>query len=314
MKIYLAPMEGLADHYLRRLIAKVGGYDLVFTEFVRVVDILLPKRVFIKQAPELNNNGRTECGTPIRVQLLGSNPDAIALNAIRACELGSHGIDLNFGCPSKTVNSSNGGAALLKEPETIYRVVKSVRDAIPAEQPLSSKMRLGFDDETLMWECAEAIASGGAGEIIVHARTKAQGYKPPAYWHKAEAFEKRLNIPLVINGEIWTTADAQKALFEAQATSLMLGRGAIRNPFLANEISQSQASSNWEDIVPLILEFWDEITATMAARYCCGRLKQWLSILKTAYEPANQLFIAIRGANDVVEVEQTLRSKYPEYY
>lgn len=309
MKIYLAPMEGLADHFLRKLIAKAGGYDLVFTEFVRVVDLLLPKHVFLKQAPELLESGYTESGTPIRVQLLGSNPKALALNAIRACELGSHGIDLNFGCPSKTVNSSKGGAALLKEPDTIYQVVKSVRDAMPSDQPLSAKMRLGFDDETLMWECAHAIADAGAGEIIIHARTKTQGYKPPAYWHKAVLIEQKLKIPLVINGEIWTPLDAKKACEEANATSIMLGRGAIRNPYLASEILGLRPATQWHDISPLIANFWQDVTSNMPSRYCSGRLKQWLTILKVGYEPAEELFNTIRAQSEPNEIGAILRER-----
>ncbi len=308
MKIYLAPMEGLADVHLRQLIAQTGGYDMVFTEFVRVVDQLLPEHVFLRQAPELDNQGYTRCRTPVRVQLLGNHPDALAANANRACEMGSHGIDLNFGCPSKTVNASKGGAILLKEPETIYRVVKNVREQMPTDQPLSAKMRLGFDDESTMWECAQAISEAGANEIIVHARTRSQGYKPPAYWHKAEDFEHTLQIPLTINGEIWTPDDAKRATAEANCQSLMLGRGAIRNPFLAQEIKNPErAAALWTDIAPLILEFWDSIVGSMSPRYCSGRLKQWLSYLRESYVQAEDLFSVIRKSTEVEDITILLK-------
>ena len=97
------------------------------TEFVRVVDQLLPRRVFRRICPELEHGGLTHSGTPVKVQLLGQDPDWLAENAVRAAELGSHGVDLNFGCPAKTVNKSKGGAVLLKETQTLYDIVSRVR-------------------------------------------------------------------------------------------------------------------------------------------------------------------------------------------
>lgn len=307
MRIYLAPMEGLADHYLRKLITQCGGYDLAVSEFVRVVDQRLPNRVFLDQVPELSQGGKTRSGTPVRVQLLGNHPSALADNAQRAIDLGSQGIDLNFGCPSKTVNASKGGAVLLKEPESIYAAVKAVRQALPVHQPLSAKMRLGFDDTRLMWECAYAIRDGGADEIIVHARTKQQGYTPPAYWHLPAEFEKQLGIPMVINGEIWTREDAIQASHEACCNAVMIGRGAIRNPWLAAEIAgHLTGKNNWAQIHPLILEFWHDITEQMSPRYCAGRLKQWLNHLRLQHPQAEELFTQIRRLTTIQEIEQVL--------
>ena len=145
MRLILAPMEGLADVHLRRLITAQGGFDWSVSEFVRVVDQLYPARVFYNMCPELRNGGCTDSGTPVRVQLLGSEPEAMAANAVRAVALGSFGIDINFGCPSRTVNRRKGGAVMLQEPESLYRVVSAVRAAVPADVVVSAKMRLGFD-------------------------------------------------------------------------------------------------------------------------------------------------------------------------
>lgn len=293
-------MEGLADVYLRELIAATGSYDLVVSEFVRIVDVLLPSRVFIKQVPELASGATTSNQTPIRVQLLGSNPSSLAENAARAIELGSHGVDLNFGCPSKTVNASKGGAVLLKEPETIYRVVNAVRNRIGSEHTLSAKMRLGYEDLTTMWDCAHAIADAGASEIVVHARTKSQGYKPPAFWHLVAEFEEKLGIPVIINGEIWTPDDARNALKEARCSSLMIGRGAVRDPYLARHIkANAQNLSTWNDIGPLVDKFWQDIISSMPPKYCSGRLKQWLKFLKDIHPEAEQLFQATRQETDI---------------
>jgi len=300
-------MEGLADFYLRKLITQTGGYDLVITEFVRVTDQLLPEHVFLKQAPELNSGGFTASNTPTRLQLLGNNPDALAANAVRAVEMGSHGIDLNFGCPSKTVNNSKGGAVLLKEPETIYKIVSSVKNALPSDQITSAKMRLGYEDNSLMLDCAHAIADAGAKEITVHARTKIQGYTPPAFWHLVADFQQKLGIPVIINGEIWTTLDALQAVKEANCQNIMLGRGAIRQPWLASHIKAGKEGiEDWTVTLRLVDEFWSMITEKMSDRYCSGRLKQWLKFLRDIYPEADKLFIDIRKLTDTKEITQIL--------
>jgi tRNA-dihydrouridine synthase C len=304
MNVYLAPMEGLADAYLREILSKAAGYDLITSEFVRVVDQLLPIRTYLTQVPELNNQSNTTNGTPVRVQLLGNHPEMMALNAQRAAELGSHGIDLNFGCPSKTVNRSKGGAVMLTDPQSIYNTVAAVRASLPKEQTLSAKMRLGYEDNSLMMECAHAIEDGGAQAITIHARTKVQGYTPPAYWHLVKEISDKLKIDKTINGDIWTLADAREALKVSGCDHIMIGRGAIKNPKLANSIKFDQDSTaQWSSTAPLVQEFWASITEEMSTRYCAGRLKQWLIFLKDLYPEAEALFIAVRKLTEINEIQ-----------
>jgi len=101
-------MQGVLDPLVRQLLTEVNDYDLCISEFVRVVDQRLPPKVFYRLCPELLQQGCTSSGTPVRVQLLGQHPQWLAENAELAIQLGSHGVDLNCGCPSKTVNGSNG--------------------------------------------------------------------------------------------------------------------------------------------------------------------------------------------------------------
>lgn len=304
MKVFLAPMEGLADAYLREILSKAAGYDLITSEFVRVVDQLLPKRTFLAQVPELNNFSQTSNGTPVRVQLLGNHPEMMAENALRATNLGSNGIDLNFGCPSKTVNKSKGGAVMLTDPESIYRTVAAVRAALPEDQPLSGKMRLGYLDDSLMMDCAHAIEDGGAGAITIHARTKTQGYTPPAYWHLVKEIGDTLKIEKTINGDIWTLADAHQAIKDSGCDNVMIGRGAIQNPKLADCIkTNTDMTAQWSQTAPLVKQFWADITGEMSNRYCAGRLKQWLNYLRDLYPEAQQLFINIRKLTDCNDIQ-----------
>ena len=116
MKIYLAPMEGVVDPVIRALYSKIGGYDQFVTEFVRVTDKLLPDKVFFRYAPELKTSGRTAEGVPVYVQILGGKAEWMAENAAAVARLGAPGLDINFGCPAKTVNRHDGGASLLQKP------------------------------------------------------------------------------------------------------------------------------------------------------------------------------------------------------
>ncbi|MGL5043842.1 MAG: tRNA-dihydrouridine synthase, partial [Plesiomonas sp.] len=144
-RVILAPMEGVLDPLLRDLLTRINAYDLCVTEFVRVVDALLPEHLFYRLCPELHHGGLTPSGTPVRVQLLGQSPQWLAENAARAVALGSQGVDLNCGCPSKKVNGSDGGASLLKDPDLIYRAAKAMREAVPNNMPVTVKVRLGWD-------------------------------------------------------------------------------------------------------------------------------------------------------------------------
>ena len=304
MTIVLAPMEGLLDFVLRDILTRVGGIDRCVSEFIRITDQLLPERVFTRIVPELHNGSRTLAGVPVRVQLLGSDPVCLAENAGRLAELGPAGIDLNFGCPAKVVNRHGGGALLLETPEIIFDIVTAVRRAVPAGIPVSAKMRLGFNDDSRAVDCALAIAGGGADELAVHARTKAQAYRPPAYWERIADIRAAVRIPVVANGEIWTVEDARRCREASGCESLMLGRGVVTDPGLGLAIKASlnvaalPAGVVWPQLVPLLAEFWHIVCTRLDARSRAGRLKQWLNFLRRRFPEAELAYQQIRAVND----------------
>ncbi len=309
MRIVLAPMDGLADVHLRRLITAQGGYDWVVSEFVRVVDMLYPDRVLYGNCPELAKGGRTDSGTPLRVQLLGSDPEAMAMNAIRVVELGSYGVDINFGCPSKTVNRRQGGAVLLKTPESLYRVVSAVRAAVPKSVVVSAKMRLGFDDTALMLDNAAAIEDAGANELTVHARTRLQGYAPPAHWDELGRIRHHIKIPLIANGDICSVEDYRRCVSIAGTPDVMLGRGAVRLPFLAMQIRANQSgTAQWGNIRPLLTHFWQEIGLTLSPKDRVGRIKQWVNYLRQSHPEAETLWADIRLEKNAECLDRLIRT------
>lgn len=317
-QLLLAPMEGLLDFVLRDVLTRVGGYDRCVSEFIRVTDQLLPARVFVRVMPELMNASRTAAGVPVRGQLLGSDPACMADNAARLAELGSHGVDLNFGCPAKVVNRHGGGAFLLQDPEQLQRIVEAVRRAVPAATMVSAKMRLGYEHDRHAELCAQAIEAGGAGELVVHARTKAHGYRPPAYWERVADVRAAVRVPVVANGEVWSVDDARRCLRQSGAHALMLGRGAVVDPALAGKLRHAlrwPAAANgslgpielqWSEMLEHLEWFWLRVRERIDPRAQAGRLKQWLNFLRRQSTQAEEAYQQLRCVTNPSGISQWL--------
>lgn len=295
-------MEGVVDGLMRSVLTSVNDFDLCIAEFVRVVDTLVPKHIFYKICPELHSNGNTSANTPVRVQLLGQNPTWMAENAIRAIELGSHGIDINFGCPAKAVNKSKGGAILLKTPEQIYKIVSTVKQAVGKDIDVSVKIRLGFEDSNLLDENVSAIVSANADLLTIHARTKTDGYRPPAYWDYIGKINNNFPIPIIANGEIWSNEDAQRCKLVTKTNHLMLGRGILALPNLANVIKFGHKPMSWLDMRTLLLNYCDLELLGDKSYYFSSRLKQWLRYLRLQYPQAETLFQLVKPLKNKQEI------------
>ena len=307
-------MEGLLDFVLRDILTRAGGVDRCVSEFIRVTNTVLPDRVYQRVVPEIFNGWRTSSGVPVRPQLLGSDVACLADNAASLARLNPPGIDLNFGCPAKVVNRHGGGAALLDEPELVAQIVAAVRRAVPAHIPVSAKMRLGFKDDSRAEECALAIAQSGASELVVHARTQAHGYRPPAYWERIADVRAVVNIPVIANGEIWTVQDAARCRELSGCDALMLGRGMVQNPALARAIhalddaeQQPTQVLDWASLLPLINDYWALVSKRLDKKSRTGRLKQWLNFLRRTYPEAETVYQDFRTCNDPTMVDMWLR-------
>ncbi|GAB3269955.1 tRNA dihydrouridine synthase [Parahaliea aestuarii] len=311
MRLMLAPMEGVIDHTMRHLLSSLGGLDRCVTEFLRVSDRLLPPRVFHRICPELASGGLTPAGVPVYLQLLGGQPQPLAENAARGAELGAPGIDLNFGCPAKTVNRSDGGSILLREPERVGALVAAVRAAVPRTTPVTVKIRLGYDDPGLFRENIEAIAAAGPSELTIHARTKRQGYRPPAHWEEIARARQWLSIPVIANGEVWSVEDAHRCRAASASDDLMLGRGALCRPDLprllrAADEGRELTPMAWPDICALLLQFF-ELTLQHYDAHCVGNpLKQWLVYLRSYYPQAALLFEQLKRLREPAELHVQL--------
>lgn len=313
----LAPMEGLTDPLMRRILTQIAAdlgrpYDWSVSEFIRVTQTVLPAHVFYKYVPELHHDAKTTSGTPIHIQLLGSDVQLMAENAAYACELGAPAIDINFGCPAKTVNSHRGGSVLLDEPEVMHEIISAVRRAVPANIPVSAKIRLGYTDSSRMDDIKAAINDSGSDWLTIHARTKTQGYKPPAYWDKIQNFNT-LNIPVIANGEIWNREHAQNCMAQSGTQHLMLGRGAVTRPDLIAQIDKAnsqrvndKATLLWQDLIAHQINFLEGAAKNDVV--LVGRYKQWLGMLTKGYFEAQQLWESIKREKNKAVIINALQN------
>lgn len=302
-RLVLAPMEGLTDHAMRRVLTRLSSYDWCVSEFLRITDRLLPERSFFHHVPELASGARTEAGTPVHIQLLGSDPVVLAENAARAAELGAPAIDLNFGCPAKTVNRHRGGAALLAESALLHDIVAAVRRAVPADIPVSAKMRLGIDDAELLLDNAAAIHSAGADWLTLHARTRAQGYRPPVDWPAIGRVREMFpDWPILANGDIRCAESAELCRQESATSWLMVGRAAVSEPDLVARLRDPQLPAMaWPAICQTQLTFLTTMGGTESGGV--GRYKQWLGMTASRYPEAAALFQQVKRCRRIAEIE-----------
>ncbi|MBS1140902.1 MAG: dihydrouridine synthase [Proteobacteria bacterium] len=304
-RILLAPMEGLADDLLRGVLTSIGGYDWGICEFVRVSANVLPVKTYERICPELLNGSKTAAGTPMRVQLLGSDPYLMAENASRLVTLNPAGIDLNFGCPAPTVNRHRGGAALLGEPELLHEITSAVRAVVPAHIPFTAKMRLGIDDTSRAVDCAQALAAAGIDELIVHGRTKADGYRPPARWEWIDKVRAAIDLPIIANGEVWTVEDFRNCQQATGCADIMVGRGAISDPLLARRV-RGEETQGWAEILPAVGIYWLGVRKKVVPVHAGGRVKQWLAMLRRNYPEAEVLYQRLRPIKGADEIHTAL--------
>ncbi len=311
--ITLAPMEGVLDHRLRDILTAIGGIDRCVTEFIRISQQTLPARVMEKIYPEVKRGSLTPSRVLVTPQLLGDNEQFMASNAQKLVTLGATSIDINFGCPAKTVNNSGGGSILLQDPEKIYRIVKSIKTHVPPNILVSAKMRLGYKDKCLAIDNAQAIEAGGAHEVTVHARTKVEGYKPPAHYHYIADINEKTNIKVIANGEMWTTQDIQRCIDITGVSDIMLGRGLLACPELALRAKNLTTTPLlWGDICLLLTHYLNELEKDCPEKYQHALIKQWLVYLRFQYGEAHLFFERIKRIKNTRQIRLALQEETRE--
>jgi len=297
----LAPMEGVTHPMFRALMAERGGVGIVCTEFVRVsrapLSIAALEREVVK-AP----------GVPLSVQVMGKDAEKMAEAAGVVAAAGADVVDVNLGCPMPRVVRKGVGAAMLKDPELLYDVLSSMRARVPGM--LSAKIRAGFDDADAVVAIARVVEKAGADFIVVHPRRRADFYQGVADWRIVKTLKEALAIPVVGNGDVWYAADVLRMQRETGCDAVMLGRPALRNPWIFQQARDLHAgvaphAPNGEELCAFLVDVRARYEATYRASV--GKMKELVRYIGRAVDD-DRAFMkeAVRSAttDDILRVAE----------
>ena len=268
--MFLAPMEGVTDPVFRGLVLDLGGAGGASTEFVRVSSHAITVRKLERELGALRED------VPVAIQLMAAGTDYLGETIAHAEEVGAPWIDLNFGCPVKRVFGRGAGSAVLAEPERLHAITSAAVDA--ANVPVSAKIRVGIEDDSQLIEILDAAGEGGAAMITLHARTRKDSYNTPARWEwiaraAAHVHKRFPGVSLIGNGSVESAADAREMMRTTNCDGVMIGRAAVANPFIFNEVLGDDPATR-EQARRFALGYFDALDPDRAL----GRFKQMLRV------------------------------------
>lgn len=231
---FLSPMAGLTDSVFRRLIKRLGGCGLVMTEFTSAEGLtrnsLKSKRMLFYHEEE----------RPVTAQLFGADPERLGEATRMVDDLGFDAIDLNLGCPAKKVVKACGGSALLRETTLLEEILRTIRSA--TRIPFTIKIRAGWSEtEIVSVQVGKMAEDIGINAIALHPRTRVQGFAGHADWRLIGELKASLKIPVIGNGDIITAEDAFRMKQETGCDGVMIGRGALSNPWIFRQIHELES-------------------------------------------------------------------------
>ncbi len=222
-------MEGVTNAAVREVLASYGPVGLVCTEFVRISGGRISHAYLKRQVEKLP-------GIPLSVQVMGNDPELMAEAGAVVARAGADVVDLNLGCPTNAAVRKNVGSALLKDPALLARLLGTMRRAVPGL--LSAKLRAGFDTTDDALNNARLVQDSGIDYLAVHPRRRVDHYNGSADWRIVAMIRRELSIPVVGNGDIWYAGFAVRMFEETRCDAVMLGRPALRNPWIFRQLSE----------------------------------------------------------------------------
>ncbi len=251
--LVLAPMDGLTDHPFREIIKRFHP-GIIFSEFINAYDYI-NQHPFLPQQIIFSEEQR-----PFAYQIFDNSPQRILQTALFLESKRPDFIDINMGCSAKTVASRGAGAGLLKEPEIIKQILSLLTKNLTV--PITAKIRLGWDDDSLNYlTISKLLEDYGCAMISVHGRTKRQGYRGTANWDAIAEVKQNVKIPVLANGDVNSKADIQKILNITNCDGVMIGRSALKNPWIfanldINQVSLKEKLDLLVDHLDLMINFY----------------------------------------------------------
>ncbi len=272
----LAPMEGITEHVFRDLVIAEGGVGAACTEFLRIAVAPVPRKVIRRDFRPAT--------CPIGVQFMAADGEHLAASIVNAEAEGADFIDLNFGCPAPVVFNKCAGSALLAHPE---RIAALVRTAVAATTlPVTAKIRAGVTDPAGLATLVAVIADAGAAALTVHGRLRVQGYHLPATWNwiaEAVAVRDRIrpSLPVIGNGSVEAPQDARALRQATGCDAVMIGRGALANPWIFREIAGGPPGTP-ADVARFAIAYGERLRDACGAARAVARLKQFIKHVRAA--------------------------------
>lgn len=276
----LAPLEGVSHPTFRAMIAEQGGVGIVCTEFVRIGTNAISSDAIAAQVVKAP-------GVPLSVQVMGTHAENMADAAAVVADAGADVVDINLGCPSPRVVRKGAGSAMLKNPQLLYDVLCAMREQVPGM--LSAKIRAGFDEAESVIQIAKTVEAAGVDYIVVHPRRRCDFYEGIADWRIIRTLSDELEIPVIGNGDCWYAADVERMRSETGCAAVMMGRPALRNPWIFQQAADLAAGRvpfqpTGEDILAWLLQVRQRYESELRElrRGPIGKMKELLTYLGRA--------------------------------
>ena len=288
----LAPMQAVTDLPFLRLMHAFGGADLYYTEYFRVYEhSRLDKHI-------LTSITENPTGRPIIAQMIGNDiPNLVRI----AHELQKHpiaGVDLNLGCPAPVVYRKCAGGGLLRQPQRVDAILGALREAV--DVPFSVKTRVGFDDPNLFDTLLTIFARHSLDLLTVHGRTVAEAYRSEVHYDLIARAVQAAPCPVLANGNVYSAQKAEAVLVETGARGLMIGRGAIRNPWIFAQIRQHYRGETvslprGRDVMNYVRTLYETVCSPQAcASARVQKMKRYMNFLGLGVEPGGSFLHDIR--------------------
>jgi nifR3 family TIM-barrel protein len=294
LRYFMAPMAGISDVVFRRLIREMSAQAVV-SELISSEGLVRGG----KKTLELMQFCDEE--RPVGIQIFGSDADTMTRAAAIVQEQGADFVDVNFGCPVKKVVCDGGGAAWLRDPAKLRDLLASMKSALRI--PLSIKVRTGWDEKSInVREIVQAAADAGVAWVAIHGRTRAQGYSGAADWELIRRIAQASPIPIVGNGDLIRADSAVKRIEGGYAHAVMIGRGALKNPWIFREIlGLSTDDYDFHRVISrhfeLALEYKGRDRAFLS-------LKKFMAWYAAGYPHASQFRASIFQTRDIDELRE----------
>jgi nifR3 family TIM-barrel protein len=297
----LAPMQDVTNLWFMKVIAHYGSPDYFFTEYFRVNETSRLNRTILSSITE-NDTGR-----PVFAQMIGESIPDLVRTARELCTYDIGGVDLNMGCPAPRVYRKNVGGGLLREPEKVDQILDALRQVVN-DRPLTVKMRIGFDNLDHFYEILDLINRYKIDLLSLHGRTVKDMYHGEVRYDLIAEAVRWVDCPVLANGNIYSATTALEVLAKTGAAGLMIGRWAIGNPWIFNQIRQALQG---EAIMPVPLvevrhyidRLWQTPTAeTVPVRSRLGYLKMFLNYIALSLDPEGHFLKAMRQAQTEKEL------------